>query len=120
MGLFDRIRREVAKRMTQPEREIHELRELRVTVDNSRADIRTVDVLERLDEALGLIERYAPRRLDHLRRDLDFIWVVRWPCRGAYLLRERACVTELTFLARRDILASIVASSIVHRSEEHT
>jgi hypothetical protein len=71
-------------------------------------------VLERLDEALGLIERYAPARLAHFRRDVRQISVVRFPCRGAYFPDERVCVTELTFLARRDITAAPVAASILH------
>jgi len=72
------------------------------------------DVLARLDEALALIERYQPWRLRHLRRDLNEIRVVRFPCRGAWIGDEGACVTELTFLARRDISAAPVASSIIH------
>ncbi|MFN8583601.1 MAG: hypothetical protein U0163_21815 [Gemmatimonadaceae bacterium] len=90
------------------------LRGLRVVVENSRPDIATADVLERLDEALGLIERYQPWRLRHLQRDLDHLRVVRFPCRGAYFPGERVCVTELTFLARRDISAAPVAASILH------
>jgi hypothetical protein len=39
---------------------------------------------------------------------------VRFPCRGAYIPGERVCVTELTFLARRDISAAPVAASILH------
>ncbi|HUQ20710.1 MAG TPA: hypothetical protein VM099_13930 [Gemmatimonadaceae bacterium] len=61
-----------------------------------------------------MIERHQPWRLTHLRRDLKQILVVRFPCRGAYIPAERTCVTELTFLARRDITAATVASSIVH------
>ena len=38
----------------------------------------------------------------------------RFACRGAYLPGERVIITELTFLARRDITAAPVASSIVH------
>ncbi len=85
-----------------------------VVVDNTRPDISTDAVIERLDEALALIERTEPWRLRHLQRDLDHIAVVRFPCRGAYLPGERACVTELTFLARRDITPAPVAASIVH------
>jgi len=85
-----------------------------VVVEPSRPDIATRDVLERLDDALGLIDRYQPWRLRHLARDLDHIRVVRFPCRGAYFPEERVCVTELTFLNRRDITAAPVASSIVH------
>ena len=92
----------------------HEVRGFRVAVENTRPDIATADVLARLDEALALIERYQPWRLRHLRRDLREIWVVRYPCRGAYFPDRRACLTELTFLARRDITAAPVAASILH------
>lgn len=94
--------------------QVYELRGLTVVVENTRADIDTTDVLKRLDEALALIERYQPWRLRHLQRDLDHVRVVRFPCRGAYIPDARACVTELTFLARRDITAAPVASSILH------
>lgn len=94
--------------------ELHAMRGFRVVVENTRADIATADVLSRLDEALALIERHQPWRLTHLRRDLRQISVVRYPCRGAYVPAERTCITELTFLARRDITAAPVASSIVH------
>jgi hypothetical protein len=97
-----------------PRIETRTVRGIRVAVENTRPDIATEDVLARLDEALALIERHQPWRLAHLRRDLAEIRVVRWPCRGAYLPAERACITELTFLARRDITAAPVASSIVH------
>src|SRR5687768_16826236 len=86
-----------------PAVELYDLRGFRVHVENTRPDIATTDVLSRLDEALALIERYQPWRLDHLRRDLHQIAVVRYPCRGAYIPAERTCITELTFLARRDI-----------------
>jgi len=92
----------------------HVVRGIPVFVQNTRPDIATADVLERLDEALGLIERYQPWRLRHLQRDVERIWIVRYPCRGAYLPDERSCMTELTFLARRDISAAPVASSILH------
>ncbi len=94
--------------------ELHEVRGFRVVVENSREDIATSAVLARLDEALELIERYQPWRLRHLRRDLRQIWVVRFPCRGAFIPEPRSCVTELTFLARTDITAAPVASSIIH------
>lgn len=90
------------------------LRGIPVTVDNTRPDISTNAVIERLDEALALIERYQPWRLAHLRRDLAEIRVVRFPCRGAWIPDDGACITELTFLNRRDITAAPVASSIIH------
>ena len=93
---------------------MHVIRGVPVLVENSRPDITTAAVLERLDEALALIERYQPWRLRHLQRDVRHIRVVRFPCRGAYIPGDRVCVTELTFLARRDISPAPVASSIIH------
>ena len=95
-------------------REAYVVRGFRVLVENSRPDIITADVLGRLDEALALIEQYQPWRLQHMRRDLSHFAVVRFPSRGAYFPGDRSCLTELTFLARRDITAAPVASSIVH------
>jgi len=94
--------------------EFFEIRGIPVAVENTRPDIATSDALARLDEALALIQRYQPWRLRHLQRDVDAIHVVRFPCRGAWIPEEGACVTELTFLARRDITAAPVASSIIH------
>jgi hypothetical protein len=90
------------------------VRGFRVLVENTRPDIATSDVLARLADALGLIEKYQPWRLRHLERDLIQFRVARFPCRGAYFPDERTCLTELTFLARRDITPATVASSIVH------
>jgi hypothetical protein len=94
--------------------ETHLVRGFSVVVENTRPDIATAEVLHRLDEALALIERYQPWRFRHLRRDLRHIWVVRYACRGAYFPGQRVCMTELTFLARRDISPAPVASSILH------
>ncbi len=85
-----------------------------VVVVNTRPDIATADVLARLDEALALIAAHQPWRLRHLQRDVRAIRVERFPCRGAYDPSSREIITELTFLARRDISAAPVASSIVH------
>jgi hypothetical protein len=113
-SLGDRMRSTLARWLKLPLRETHLVRGLRVVVENSRPDIATPDVLARLDEALGLIERHRPWSIRHLRRDVAAILVVRYPCRGAYIPAQRTCITELTFLARRDISAAVVASSIVH------
>ena len=87
---------------------------LPVVVHNTRPDIATADVIARLTEALDLIAEHQPWRLRHLQRDIAAIRVERFACRGAYLPGERVIITELTFLARRDISAAPVASSIVH------
>lgn len=107
--LGDRLRDWLGKHLG-----IHQMLGFTVTVDNSRRDIATTDVLDRLRESLELIERYQPWRLRHLRRDVKQIRVMRYPTRGAYLPAYRACLVELTFLARRDIGPATVASTIVH------
>ena len=94
--------------------EMYDVRGFRVVVENTRPDIPTPVVLSRLGEALDLIDRHQPWRLRHMRRDIRAFWVVRYPCRGAYLPDERVCITELTFLARTDITAAPVAASILH------
>jgi hypothetical protein len=106
--------RVVHRHIMKPTVETYLVHGFRVIVENTRPDIRTEDVLDRLGEALALIEQYQPWRVRHLRRDLAYFRVARFPCRGAYFPEERACLTELTFLARRDITAAPVAASIVH------
>jgi hypothetical protein len=117
MGFLTRLRAAIAGEEQTAEsvpQELHEVRGFEVIVENSRPDIATSDVLARLGEALELIERVQPWRMAHLRRDLAGFLVTRYPCRGAYFPDSRACMTELTFLARRDITAAPVASSIIH------
>jgi len=110
MGVLgDRLRQWLGSRLG-----IYTLRGFTVTVDNTRPDIETSAVLQRLDESLALIERHQPWRLQHLRRDLHQIRVMRYACRGAYFPAHRACMVELTFLARRDIGPATVASTIIH------
>lgn len=113
-GFGDRIRDRMRSWLAGHVRDSHRVRGIQVFVENTRADIATADVLERLDDALGTIEQYQPWRLRHLQRDVRQILVIRYPCRGAYVPSERTCITELTFLARRDISPAVVASSIVH------
>ncbi len=112
--MFESFLQKIRKLALPSGAEEHVVRGFPVLVENSRADIATPDVLARLDEAIALIERHQPWRVQHMRRDLQLFWVVRYPCRGAYFPKERMCMTELTFLARRDITAATVASSIVH------
>lgn len=113
-ALFTRLQQGLSRLIGDRLGILHHVRGFRVVVDNTRPDIATPDVVQRLDEALALIEQYQPWRLAHLRRDLDHVRVVRYPCRGAYFPDSRACMVELTFLARRDIGPAIVASTIVH------
>ncbi|HTE45702.1 MAG TPA: hypothetical protein VK636_10695 [Gemmatimonadaceae bacterium] len=113
-GFFDRLRGIVAQHVPTPVTEHHVVRGFPVVLENTRPDIESVAVVARLDEALGLIERYQPWRLAHMRRDLARFWIVRYPCRGAFFPDTQTCMTELTFLARTDITAAPVAASILH------
>lgn len=113
MGFVDQIQLLLARLAGRP-LDLRQVRGFSVVVDNTRPDIRTDDVLTRLDESLALVERYQPWRLAHLRRDLKHIRVMRFPTRGAYFPEHRACMVELTFLNRRDIGPATVASTIVH------
>lgn len=92
----------------------HRIRGVAVELRNTRDDIRDADVLARLDEAVALLEQYAPTRLAHFRRDVRLVRVERFASRGAFLPAEHVVITELTFLARRDISAAPVASSMLH------
>ncbi len=113
-AFFTRLRNLFGVGGSGAEPEVYDVRGFTVVVDNTRPDIDTQVVLGRLDEALELIERHQPWRLAHLRRDLSHFLVIRFACRGAFFPDQRACMTELTFLARTDITAAPVASSIVH------
>ncbi|MCU0633278.1 MAG: hypothetical protein MUE41_00280 [Gemmatimonadaceae bacterium] len=89
---------------------------LRVDVANSRDDIATPHVVERLDAALAVLATWLPRRLARMRRDVAYISVERFPCRGAYDPQTRAIITELTFLANPSFTAAQHAASIVHEA----
>ncbi|MGH7623842.1 MAG: hypothetical protein ACREOJ_00810 [Gemmatimonadaceae bacterium] len=85
-----------------------------VTVINTRSDISTVKVLERLEGALDLIATYQPWRFRRLQHDFARILVQRYPCRAAYMPQSRTCVVELTFLVNPEFNLAQLASSIVH------
>lgn len=84
------------------------------TVINTRQDIDTDDVLTRLDGALGLLEQYVPEHFANLLRDFSGILVERRAYRGAYLVAERICMVELTFVVNRSFTLAQVASTILH------
>lgn len=92
------------------------IRGLPVVVHNTRPDIATQDVLHRLDQSLGLIERYAPHHLRRARRDFSRILVQRYACRGAYLPDQHACLVELTFTVNREFSESQIAATILHEA----
>ena len=94
--------------------ETRTIRGVPVAVYNTRPDIETSRVFERLDGALGVIERYQPHRLRRFRRDVRAIVVHRFPCRAAFFGDTRQCLIELTFAGGGQFSDSQVAASIVH------
>lgn len=90
------------------------IRGVRVVVVNTRPDIATARVFERLDGALGVIERYQPHRLRRFRQDVREILVKRFACRAAFFGDTRQCLIELTFAGEGRFSDAQVAASIVH------
>lgn len=87
-----------------------------VRVINTRSDIDTAQVMQRLTGALDLIAAYAPRSLRRMRQDLAGIVIKRFPCRGAFFHQERECLVELTFTVNPAHTLEEIASSIVHEA----
>jgi hypothetical protein len=87
-----------------------------VVVENSRPDIKTGDVIARLERCLTLIRQYVPHHFWHLQRDFDHIIVKRFACRGAYFIEQRACLVELTFSVNPDFSDAEVAATILHEA----
>jgi hypothetical protein len=92
------------------------LDEMPVTVVNTRPDIETAKVFSRLETALGLIRQYTPHYYRHLRRDFAGILVQRYECRGAYLVEQRICLVELTFVVNPGFTEAQVAVTILHEA----
>ena len=99
-----------------PNLEQHRIHGLPVLVHNARPDIATAAALDRLDQALALIERYAPDRFARLPEVFAAILVRRYPCRAAFYPELAVCLIELTFLVHPDITPAQVGASIVHES----
>ena len=89
---------------------------LPVRILNTRPDIRTEHVVQRLTAALDLIATYAPRRYRRMRRDLSGFVVQRFACRGAFFPDSRECLVELTFTVNPRHTLPEIAASIVHEA----
>ena len=87
-----------------------------VVVENTRPDVRTSDVITRLEASLALIRQYVPHHFWHLQRDFDHIIVKRFACRGAYFYEQRACLVELTFCVNPDFSDAQRAATILHEA----
>ena len=96
--------------------ERRQIRGLPVRILNTRRDIGTTEVVERLTQALDLIARYAPRRFRRLQQDFAGIVVRRFPCRGAFFHDSRECLVELTFTVNPRHTLPEIAASIVHEA----
>lgn len=94
--------------------DVRAVRGVRITVVNTRPDIDTERVFEKLDGALGVIERYQPHRLRRFRHDVRGIIVKRFACRAAFFGGTRECLIELTFAGEGKFSDAQVAASIVH------
>jgi len=89
---------------------------LPVRVDNTRPDIQTDAVIQRLTAALELVATYAPRCYRRLRTDLAGFVVERFACRGAFFPASRECLVELTFTVNPQHTLAEIAASIVHEA----
>lgn len=85
-----------------------------VRVVNSRRDIDTDAVFQRMGSALALIAQYQPRSYRRMQQDFARILVQRFPCRAAYFPDTRTCLIELTFSVNPEFTMAQIASSIVH------
>jgi hypothetical protein len=93
-----------------------QIRGIAVRILNSRQDIDTNQVIERLTGALDLVATYAPRRFRRLQQDFSGIVVQRFPCRGAFFPESRECLVELTFTVNPRHTLPEIAASIVHEA----
>lgn len=92
------------------------LHDLPVHIINTRPDIQTEHVIQRLTAALDLVAAYAPRRYRRLRQDFAGFVVQRFACRGAFFPESRQCLVELTFTVNPRHGLPEIAASIVHEA----
>ena len=94
----------------------YEVRGWLVRLTNTRPDIDSREVLDRLGKALDLIAVHAPRRFRRLRQDIQGFVVRRFPCRGAFFPQTGECLVELTFTVNPRHTLVEIAASIVHEA----
>lgn len=112
--LIDRWRVQAMQTLQGWATEKRDIRGIPVTLINTRPDIKSELVFQRLDTALGLIQQYRPDTFAQISRDFSRIHVVRYPCRAAFYPDSRTCLVELTFCVNPDFTEAQIASSIVH------
>ena len=94
----------------------YEVRGLAVRLTNTRPDIDSREVLDRLAGALDLIALHTPRRFGRLRQDIQSFVVRRVPSRGAFYPQTGECLVELTFTVNPRHTLAEIAASIVHEA----
>jgi hypothetical protein len=114
--LLDRLSERLTRRGEAPLAQQRVVHGLSVRVVNTRPDIQTDQVIQRLTAALDLIATYAPRRYRRLRKDFAGVVVQRFACRGAFFPESRECLVELTFTVSPDHALPEIAASIVHEA----
>ena len=113
MSLLAERLRPLGERRVMEHRVVHGLL---VRILNTRPDIDTEHVVQRVSAALDLIAAYAPRRYRRLRQDLAGFVVQRFACRGAFFPECRECLVELTFTVNPRHTLAEIAASIVHEA----
>lgn len=111
---IDTWRAQLMQRLQGWASEERNIRGFSVTVVNSRPDIDTAAVFQRMDAALGLIAQWQPLAFRRMQGDFARILVQRYPCRAAYYPDSRTCLIELTFSVNPEFTVAQIASSIVH------
>jgi hypothetical protein len=86
------------------------------TIVNTRAEIDTDDVIARLDGALTLLQQHVPHHYRRLRRDFRGFLIERRAYRGAFIVKTRTCLVELTFAVNRSFSLGQVAATILHEA----
>jgi len=114
--MLDRVLQWMGLATATPAVSEHEVHGLPVVVVNSRSDIRTDDVLARLERSLALLQRYVPWHFRRLARDFRRLLVIRYPCRGAYDPNDGSCIVELTFTVNPQHGDQEVAATILHEA----
>ena len=113
-GFFSRLSGALTRAAGLPSTVTRELRGMTVMVTNTRPDISTEHVFERVAATLELVAHYQPVRYRHLVRDVRRIVVQRFPCRAAYFPETGAVLLELTFVVNPQFTLSQVGASLVH------
>jgi hypothetical protein len=96
-----------------------------VSRKHSRGDIKIAmlfdkngsAVASKIDQALNLISEFDPRRYQQIKRDVKRIWIAAAPGYCAEWMDElKTCVLDADYFRQVDILASEMATTIVHEA----